>query len=329
MLKKKLAVFILMTASMSAFAANSETNFVILPNIHTQYMMSTNASKALNLQKQAIDLVKKAVNTTSYKTIRIRFIYNTQNQVESLIVYLLSSKYKSFELVKIDVNSEFQATNVIQNYKLKLTDLTQAPENTPARKPRCPDKTVEFVIGNNFDGDTSVEKEVQAVYNMANAKGYKTFLMNVNDPASPQPTVSAYENWMTCPNVKAFYNEAHGSNEEILLSDGDFTYALVDKFLVNKLQHDVLLFDSCSTFNDPLLSSMVSNDKGNAQQYVAGFIPLPFGASERTASCFWAAAMDQQPMSQNLIEECGEKFGLEKGAFRIGGHGEDHLRPAG
>lgn len=331
MLRKLFGCISLVMICGSSFALTHQPNFVILPNIKTQYLMSINAAQAITLEKRAIELVKKTLNITPespYRTVRIRFIYNNNNQPEALIVYLLSSQYKSFELVRINLNSDFTVATVIYNYRLKPEDQSQSPAYAYKATHHCPDESVQFVIGNNFIDDPSVEKEVQKVYQLTKTKGYHPILMDTNNSQGPQPTIQAYENWLSCPNVKGFYNESHGNNEEILLSDGDFIYSLVDNDLIDKLNHDVVLFDSCETFNDPLLSSMTSREKGDSQQYIAGFISLPFGSSERTASCFWAAALDRQSLTQEMINDCSDKSGLERDAFRIRGTGDNHLTPA-
>lgn len=305
--------------------------FVLLPNVKTKYLMSTDATKAVAIENQSIELVKKILNITSaspYKTVRIRTVYSDSNQVQSLIVYLLSSRYKSVELVKINVTKQFTVGSVVNNYQLQSEDLKQSPNYANKSTPHCPDETVQFVIGNNFDYERSVEKEVQKVYQMAKDKGYNPFLMDVNNPDGPQPTVKAYKDWLSCPNLKGFYNESHGYQQGIVLSDDDFTYTHVENDLIGKLNHEVILFDSCVTFHDPLLSTMTKSDKGDAQQYVAGLIYLPFGPSERTASCFWERAFNQEELNADLLADCSYKFDLDPKGFGITGNGDKHLTPA-
>jgi hypothetical protein len=332
MFKKIISGVILsLTVSTAAFAISSGPNFVLLPNIKTQYLMSVNAIKASTLENRAIELVKSTLNLANaneYQTVRIRVIYDEQNQVKALIVYLLSSRYKSYELVRINVSGQFTAESVIRDYKLTAEDYSQSPNYSSEYKPRCPDKKVQFVIGNNFTGDASVENEVQKVYQLAKENGYNPVLMDTNNVDGPQPTVKSYEDWMSCSNVKGFYNESHGSESGILLSDDDFTYSLVEKDLVNKLSSKVVLFDSCVTFHDPLLSSMTDAAKGNSQQYVAGIIYLPFGASERTASCFWAEAFNHKDLNRDMLTDCSIKNDLDPQGFGITGNGDNHLNSA-
>jgi hypothetical protein len=330
MLKKSVASLFVALAVSSAFADNSGPNFVIMPNIKTQYLMSTNALQVVDFQKNAIELVKNLLNINSaspYRGVRLQFIYNNKNQVEAILVYLLSNKTKSYELIKITVTPALTYLSMERPYHLKSSDLSQLPAYANPKIPRCPDPAVQFAIGNNFKGDVSVETEVQKVYKLAQANGYNPILMDVNDSNTPQPTIQAYLNWMSCPNLKGFYNESHGSTEDILLSDGDFTYTIIQKNLKDKLKSEIVLFDSCDTFNDPLLSTMVNTNQADSQQYIAGIVPLPFGSSERTASCFWAAALQHQELTQALIENCALQYNLDKDAFRIGGSGDDHLDP--
>lgn len=319
---KRISVGIIFSALISvSFAATHTPNFVLLPNIN----------KKINKDNQLIELVKRTLNITPaspYKTVRIRMIYNHQKQIESLIVYLLSNKYKSVELVRINLSSDFNVTSIIKNYQLIPEDLSQSPHYAHKMTPTCPDESVQFVIGNNFYDDTSVEEEVQKVYEMAKMKGYHPYLMDVNNSAGPHPTVQEYENWLSCPNVKGFYNESHGWNEGIVLTDDDFVYSLIDQDLINKMKYDVILFDSCLTFRDPLLSSMTNPDSGDTQQYIAGYISLPFGPSEKTAACIWTEAFNHQALNQKMIEDCAIQNDLKPDGFKIKGNGDNHLEPA-
>lgn len=330
MLKRFFTSFILSVIVSSTFAASSSPNFVILPNVNTQYLLSVNAPAAINDETKAIEIVKDTLNihsASAYRTVRIRMLYNSQDQVAALIVYLLSAQFKSVELVRINLAANWKVMTVIYRYHLQAEDLNQSPSYVYQRKPHCPDNNVQFVIGNNFKGDASVEKEVQRVYQAALDKGYHPYLMDVNNSKGPQPTVAAYENWMNCANVKGFYNESHGYQEGILLTDDDFTYTNVNNDLVNKLNHEVVLFDSCLTFWDPLLDAMINPNKGNSQQYVAGIISLPFGASERTARCFWLNALEQQPLTKEMLKQCAIDNGLDPHGFNIAGNGDNHINP--
>jgi hypothetical protein len=329
---KKLGISVaIFTLSMSAYAAQTMPAFSLLPNIKTQYLLTTNANLAVNYEKQAIELVKKTLNITAespYQGVRIRLIYDDVSEPKALIVYLLSNQVKRADIVKIILTKGFTVSEVIYNYTPTADDLAQSPAYAKKAEAHCPDEHVQFVIGNNFYGDRSVEKEVQATYQMAKDKGYNPVLMDVNDENGPQPTVTAYENWLSCQNVKGFYNESHGYEKGILLSDSEFVYSVVDKDLVEKMTHDVVLFDSCETFHDPLLSAMTKVNEGDSQQYVAGIISLPFGSSERTATCIWENAFNHQVLNKKLIKDCSKKFGLDPNGYGVTGNGDTHLTPA-
>jgi hypothetical protein len=73
---------------------------------------------------------------------------------------------------------------------------------------------------------------------------------------------------------------------------------------------------------------MTDAAKGNSQQYVAGIIYLPFGASERTASCFWAEAFNHKDLNRDMLTDCSIKNDLDPEGFGITGNGDNHLNPA-
>jgi hypothetical protein len=331
MLRKLLLGIVLSLFFTSSFAAAHSPKFFVLPNINTQQLMLKNAASTMAVETKAINLVKQTLNineTSPYKAVRLSLQYNKAQTVDSIIVYLLSAKYKSFELVKIILNADFTVAFVIKNYHLTKADFMQTPAYAHKHQPYCPDASVQFVIGNNFGGDESVEAEVQKTYQLAKEHGYNPILLDVNYPNRPQPTIESYENWMSCPNVKGFYNESHGWEEGILLSDGDFSYSLIESDLVNQLNNKVTLFDSCETFHNPLLDSVMNVKKGNAQQYIAGIISLPFGPSERTATCFWTIAFDHGALNRKKLNACSKKNHLKLDGYGIGGNYDNHLTPA-
>jgi hypothetical protein len=329
---KKLGISVaILTISISAYAAETMPAFSLLPNVKTQYLFTTNGRLAVAYEQQAMELVKKTLNITAespYQSVRIRLVYNEMSHPKALVVYLLSNQTKRAEIVELTLTKDFTVSEVVRDYIPTAGDLAQSPAYAVKSTPHCPDERVQFVIGNNFYGDKSVEKEVQATYQMAKDKGYNPVLMDVNNANGPQPTVTAYENWLSCQNVKGFYNESHGYEQGILLSDSEFVYSVVDKDLVEKMTHDVVLFDSCETFHDPLLSAMTKVNEGDSQQYVAGIISLPFGSSERTATCIWENAFNHQVLNKKLIEDCSSKFGLDPQGYGVTGNGDTHLTPA-
>ena len=141
---------------------------------------------------------------------------------------------------------------------------------------------------------------------MANNHGYQAVMLDGNNPNAYQPTVQAYLDWMSCPQVKGFHNESHGSSTRILLKDGDIGNVQIEKYLHSQLQHKMILFDSCLTFQRPLLDYMTKYEYADAPIYIGGNIELPFGPTEPIVRCIWRAALDQQAMSDELVTSCTE-----------------------
>lgn len=337
-MKKLVLSIVLLTFWITSYGMNNKkTFFDFLPNIKINQLPS---DEITTLQGQAIHLVTEALklNTDSpYSKVRIRFVLDDQNQPQALVVYLLSSQFKSYTTVKIILDKNFTLKNVIKDYNTMPTDEAQAPYAMSNNVPTCPDDSVQFVVANNFEGSgpsiDSIEKEVHYVLSIAESRGYHPIFMDVNDPNTPQPTVESYKNWMSCPNVKGFYNESHGHQGGIMLSDGEFGAKEIEKTLAKKLSDKAVLFDSCSTFNNPLLDAVVNPTKANAQQFVGGKVSLPFGPSERASSCFWEGALNQQNMNSLLMIYCTLKAKVKPGEgtmkltdMRIKGNGSDKLR---
>lgn len=334
MLKRLFACLILLIFFNSSYAAKNNSNnpsFTFLPNIISDQLTVTHPDILEVFTHQAIELVKTALNvspTSTYQDVRIQFIYDEAMTPKALVVFLLSSQDKSIRTVKMNLTPDFKLASMQGDYHVTRADLAQSPNYAYPYEPKCPDYNKQFVIGNAFTEHPELNEVVMKVYEMVKQKGYDPMLMNVYKPFQPQPTVRNYLNWMSCPNVKGFYNESHGNPEGIVLKDDFFLYDLVDEYLPNKLKNSVVLFDSCSTFHDPLLSSMTNINKGNAQQYMAGFINLPFGSSEKTAACFWDLVINHHAkLTQYAIAICASQYSLRLNAFQIKGNGDQYIRP--
>lgn len=325
MLKQSLLAIAIFSCASLSFAGNTAPTIDFYSNIHLQQL---NTAKVDAIKLSAIEIVKSTlkINANSpYRAIKINPIFNADHSLSALVVYMLSNQYKSFETVRINLSKQLTVTSVDNQYHVTDADRAQLTAYATKSAPSCPDTSVEFVVGNSFTGDSSVENEVQTVYQLAKDKGYNPILLDVNNTSGPQPTIQAYENWMSCPKVRGFYNESHGSNEEILLSDGDFTYKIINDNLQKDLKNDVVLFDSCETFNKPLLTTMLKPKLADSQQYIAGIVALPFGSSERTASCIWTAALNGGELTQDLVNDCSKKNSLKINSFKIKGNGDDHI----
>jgi hypothetical protein len=165
---KKLGISVaILTISISAYAAETMPAFSLLPNVKTQYLFTTNGRLAVAYEQQAMELVKKTLNITAespYQSVRIRLVYNEMSHPKALVVYLLSNQTKRAEIVELTLTKDFTVSEVVRDYIPTAGDLAQSPAYAVKSTPHCPDERVQFVIGNNFYGDKSVEKEVQATY---------------------------------------------------------------------------------------------------------------------------------------------------------------------
>lgn len=296
----RFAIFISLLFSSATFA---QTAISVMPNAKLSPALS---SEIANIVKKNVDLsgdIQKA---------KVQVIYK-DNKPSYLLVYLLSSKNYSLTITKIELNAKFKSTSVIKNYRLQKQDLQQQPKKFSA----CPNEAVNFVSGTPADEIPTAKAVIEQVTTMATENGYTAAKM-LGDEAS----VENYIGWLSCPNLKGFYNVGHGNDSGILLADGFLSHEVFKTELNAKLAaRTVVLFNSCEVVNDPLKSSITED--ANAQKYAGGITTLWIGPSEKASQCFWAEAFKHQEMSPALAY-CAEKHDPTD-VWGIEGHGADVL----
>lgn len=307
---RRIAIFSALCLA-STHAIANEIPMSLLSSVKGNHAVAIN--KVTDIVKQNISLSPTSGNSKA----EVQMIFDSKNKPDYLLVYLLSAKNYSFTITKIKVDENYHVTSVTPDYHLQKNDYAQQPK---VATPSCPDDSVELVSATPVDTYPTAKDAVDHVYQQAGEKGYVAKEL-LGDEAS----VESYMNWLSCPNLKAFYNVGHGSSDGIMLSDGVLSHDNFTGELNKKLgERAVVLFNSCEVENDPLKSSITED--ADAQKYAGGISNLVIGPSEAASKCFWDAALDQQPMTANLAD-CNQKYDSGD-QFGIDGHGADLLNLA-
>lgn len=270
-----------------------------------------------SLKNKLIQLVKENISLSlnDYHEAKIQIIYNNKNQIDTLLVFLLSSKTYSFSITKISLDNDLHVISIQPNYHLKKEDLSLKTFHT--KELQCPDEAVEFVSATPVDSYPTAKAAILFAAHEAKLYGYHVKIL-----LGSEATTSNYINYLSCPFLKGFYNVGHGENDGILLDDGILSSDMIAEQLKKVLsEHVVVLFNSCMVFNNPLRDAVIVDAK--AQKYTGGITSLRIGPSELASRCFWESAFKQFPLDFsiqfcNKIEDIEDQFG-------IGGTGNNHL----
>src|SRR5262249_17302203 len=147
---------------------------------------------------KVVKVVKENIaglNPAYYYQAKVQVIYNDRNQIDYLLVYLLSAQNYSFTITKIKINENYQVLSTTPDYQLQPNDFKQQPRRYEDKEASCPDESIEFVSATCVPGIATAKEAIETVYDQAVKEGYKAMKL-LGDEAS----VQNYKNWLMCPN---------------------------------------------------------------------------------------------------------------------------------
>jgi hypothetical protein len=304
---------------LSSTLALADTSIKIMPNKEFKAQNLSDA-KIRDIVKQNIDLTK----LVDVLEIRVQTIFNPKtNSPDHLLVYTLSAKNYSYTITQIKLNSAFQKTAVVSHYHLSKLDQSQQPGMKHLNDITCPDTAVEMLSATPVSYIRTAGNAIKHITNLATAYKY-----NAKSLLDTDATVENYVAYLSCPNLKGFYNIGHGSEDGIMLDDGILSHDVISEKLKDTLHEKVVvLFNSCEVFQDPLKGSLIND--ADAQKYAGGITPLRIGPSELASQCFWVSAFAHYDATSSL-EFCNYHFDQKQGdIWGIDGKGSETLRLPG
>lgn len=269
------------------------------------------------------EIIKKYVDTSAqspYSQIAVQPIYNNQHQLDHLLVYLASKTSYQLQLERISLNQQhghFLATQARFVEHLSAEELAEQPG--AQLQGECPNPQVEFVAATPVPYIKTAKQYVEKVYADANAHGYKTIKLEGN-----AASIENYKNYLSCPQLKGFYNIGHGSPSGIMLSNGILSAKDFNAMQQKLQEKTVIVLNSCQVFNDPLKSAVIAG--ADPQKYTGGISSLRIGTSEPASACFWSHAFNGEPLSQ-WLNSCTQQLDPYD-QWGMGGKGGEQLSPA-
>lgn len=226
-----------------------------------------------------------------------------EKNVNTYVYYLLEKTYL-VEKVKIIANSDL-------NYISSVVDFEETP--TPSVESLSIGKmdygSFDFVVATPVPEISSALAAVEFLESLFKSLGFKTCKLLGNEAS-----VGKYQE-MLKSGLKGFVNIGHGCNTGIMLSNGLLEWNWFDQLMNQELKPDVIFFNSCQVFNNPLLPSIM---KGGARTFIGGILNLLIGPSEEVCKSFWQRTLNTNTtMAESL--RISASFYPEPGAFGIDG----------
>jgi hypothetical protein len=230
-----------------------------------------------------------------------------QKKKKNYVLYLLSNQYWKATKIRINVSN-----GKIQSFTNSFTQDNDDDDDPDEQPGVCPDNSIEFVAISAYPGIGKVNEALKEIAAAAVKNNYKTITL-LGEEADAQ----VYKNWLSCANLKGFYSIGHGTNEELLVGNGEVvSYRFFEQETFNnKYNKTTLLINSCQVFNYPLGSELtfgnaftISQHKASpgphAYEYIGGYNNLAIGDSELISACFFKQALSGKDMNYKTLKEC-------------------------
>lgn len=277
-------------------------------------LFDTNHSNATVPLTKITNIVKSYFDIDQYRAVKIQVINNAQNKPDHILVYLFSKKYHGFQVARLNINSEYQVSNVLLNYQLTSTDFSQQPGVGGAV---CPNQSIQFIAF--APNNNKLEQQItKTVADHAKINNLNTVLLTLD-----QATRQNYLNYMSCPKLVGNFYDGDADSGGITTVDGYISSDDIKTELAKKFRYKVTnIWLACEAYNDPMKSVMLND--AQSQKYAAGINDLLVGPSDEAAACTMNAAIDGKPETASF-QVCYKKLDKPSDHWGFGGSGSDYF----
>ena len=256
------------------------------------------ASRDLGDQSRVTEIIRSQVLPLSdapYFRVDVKIRRNPDESPTYLVVYLLRSDIYLVEVVRVDVDRNFQVTNVIKDYGASEEDDDQ-------EEPSALRSTYgyEFIVSTPVPEIPTAKDAVEKIFATAVAAG-----LSCKKLLGSEATVSNYKMYLAS-GILGFVNVGHGNTNGIALYDGFLDATWFNGIANQAVSPAVVYFNSCQVHNDPLKSAVM---KAGAQTFIGGIVNLLIGPSEEVCKCFWSKVLTSfAPMGGTLTQCEKDKY---------------------
>ena len=255
---------------------NQNVKIVILPGAE-RAMYSATESKAI--RKVVMDNLLLP-SMKPYHKVQVTVKRGTGAAPEAIVAYLLRAHTYTADVAKVKLGANY----AVKSVKLSHVPTAREASAPPVRKSAIPppDRTVQMVFGTPVPEIATAKAAVEYLYKLGTALGYRCVKL-----LGPSANLANYKKYLS-GHLLAFVNVGHGNTTGIALADGFLSSIWFARLPAKSLWPEVIYFNSCQTFNPPLLPAI---EKAGRRTYVAGKVNLLIGASEEVCKCFWTKVL--------------------------------------
>jgi hypothetical protein len=247
-----------------------------------------------------------------YFRVNVKIKRRRDQTPEYLVAYLLRKDVYLAEVVKVDVDSDFQVRDITYNYEdseeEEEEDHTEEEEEIFLAE-EWDEYAFDFVAATPVPEIPTAKAAVEYVCDLATKAGLKCKLL-----LGAEATVANYKLYLTS-GLKGFVNVGHGNPNGIALADGSLNADWFQKLSGNPLRPGVIYFNSCQVHNDPLKSAVM---QAGSRTFIGGIVNLLIGPSEEICKCFWGKVLPPSTASMGTtLTQCEKDKYPNEGAHGI------------
>ena len=258
------------------------------------------------------EIIRESILSPSeaeYSRVKVKIKRSSTQTPEYLIAYLLRKDIYMAEVVKVDVDSDFQVRDINYNYdESEEEEEEEEEEEDNYFSEEWDEYALDFIAATPVPEIDSAKAAVIYLHDLATKIGLRSKML-----LGEEATVSNYKLYLTS-GLKGFVNIGHGNPNSIVLDDGTLSASWFQGLAGNPLKPAVVYFNSCQVHNDPLKSAVM--DSG-ARTFIGGITNLLIGPSEEVCKCFWGKILKSTVRMDNALDQCEKDHYPNEGAHGI------------
>ncbi len=247
-------------------------------------------------EKKIIDTIRNQVLPAAkaeYHSVKVKVKRKGNQTPEYLLAYMLRKDTYTAEVVRIDVNGDYNVKAIKEDYD-DIDDYDDEDDGIEGAS-TGEYAVYDFVAATPCPEIPTAKQAVQKLHELATRAGLKSKMLLGADA-----TVANYRQYLAS-GLKGFVNIGHGNPNEIILHDGRLRSAWFLSQSGRPVSPAVVYFNSCQVFNNPLQPAVMHS---GARTFIGGIVNLLIGASEEVCKCFWTKILKTSSHMGNALQTC-------------------------
>ena len=282
-------------------------------NVEIKVFASGKKQKFYDTQNEGliVDVIRNHVLPSAkaeYHSVKVKVKRKGDGSPEYLISYMLRKDTYTADVVKVDVDDNFQVQAIEEDYDASYDE--EEEEDSEGDTTYALGESFDFIAATPVPEIPTAKQAVEKLHKMAVRAGLKSKMLLGEDAS-----VANYKHYLTS-GVKGFVNIGHGNTNCVVLYDGLLSSSWFNSLSSRPLAPAVTYFNSCKVFNPPLQPAII--DAG-ARTFIGGIVNLYIGPSEEVCQCFWNKVLTTERMDKAL-KDCEKAHYPTEGAHGISGY---------